>query len=221
MQNPNEVDPARPPPASRLQLAVVAAFIAGYALLSFYADAHPDGRGLATFLTIGPLALIGAFFVWRWARPVQAAVIIILAGGMLVRHWPFLEQNYEWADLAQQCGAYLLVAAGFARSLSGGRTPLCTQLSDKLHGPLAAAEIAYTRRATWVWAVFYGLLAAAIVVVYFRCPQRVWSLFVNFGTFGLIGLLFVADHALRRRLLPHRPNGGMLAALRQSLTGSR
>jgi uncharacterized membrane protein len=96
----------------------------------------------------------------------------------------------------------------------------CTQLADRLHGPLTSMEVAYTRRATLVWTIFYGSLAAAILVLYFVAPLRIWSLFVNFGTFGLIGFVFVTDHALRHRLLPRRPGGGILAALRQSLTGS-
>jgi hypothetical protein len=33
--------------------------------------------------------------------------------------------------------------------------------------------------------------------------------------------VFVTDHAIRRRVLPHKPGTGMWAALRQSLTGSR
>jgi uncharacterized membrane protein len=103
--------------------------------------------------------------------------------------------------------------------LFGGRVPLCTLLSRRLHGPLAPAEIAYTRKATVAWTLFYGLLALAILVLFFVTSLRVWSLFTNFAVFGLIGLMFAADHALRRRLLPYRP-GGIMAALRQSLTGS-
>jgi uncharacterized membrane protein len=49
-------------------------------------------------------------------------------------------------------------------------------------------------------------------------PLRLWSLFVNFGTFALIGVVFFTDHGIRRYLLPRRP-GGLFAALRQSLTG--
>jgi len=90
-----------------------------------------------------------------------------------------------------------------------------------LHGPLDPSEIAYTRRATLVWFGFYALLAASIVIVFFEASAHVWSLFANFGSFGLMGLLFALDHAIRRRVLPRRPGGGMIAALLHSVTGQR
>ena len=202
-------------------MLIVAGFIGGYTLLSHYSNSNPDAKGLGAGLSLGPILLIGALLLWRWTPPLVSASIITLVGASLYSYWPFFEENYEWADLAQQCGAYALVAVSFARSLFAGRQPMCTQLADRLHGPLTPVEIAYTRRATIVWTIFYGSLAAAILALYFLAPLRIWSLFVNFGTFGLIGLVFVTDHALRHRLLPHRPGGGILAALRQSLTGSR
>jgi uncharacterized membrane protein len=200
-------------------LAAVVALIAGYAALSQYSNSVPDAKGLATGLSIGPILLIGAVMVWRWSHPLLAVSLFVVTGVLLFHYWPVLTKYYEWSDVVQQCGAYGLVAISFGRSLSGGRVPICTQLADKLHGPLTQPEIAYTRKATWAWTMFYGVLAAAILFLFFVATLRAWSLFVNFACFGLIGLMFIADHAIRRRVLPHRP-GGILAALRQSLTGS-
>ncbi|MEA3150328.1 MAG: hypothetical protein QOD56_1267, partial [Gammaproteobacteria bacterium] len=67
----------------------------------------------------------------------------------------------------------------------------------KVHDELSAAEIAYTLRATVVWALFYGLMAVAIAILFFTAPERVWSLFVNFATFGLIAAACLADAAIR------------------------
>jgi uncharacterized membrane protein len=214
--SPTSQAPARP--VSLLQLGLVAAFIIGYALLSHYSTTT-DAKGLGAALTIAPILLIGAVMLWQWTHPLLALAVFAAVGVLLVYFWPLLTKYYEWADVGQQCGAYALVSVGFARSLVKGRVPLCTQLSDKLHGPLTPVEIAYTRKATVAWTIFYGLLAIAILALFFLTPLRVWSLFVNFATFGLIGVLFLIDHAIRRRVLPRRP-GGVLAAIRQSLTGS-
>lgn len=116
----------------------------------------------------------------------------------------------------QQCGAYALVAWTFGRSLFGGRVPLSTQLTAKLHGAPTPEEISYTRWATVAWTLVYALLAAIILVLFFAVPLRIWSLFVNFYSFGFIAATFLIDHAIRRRVLPHRP-GGIIAAVRQSL----
>ena len=38
---------------------------------------------------------------------------------------------------------------------------LCTQLADKVHGPLSALELRYTRRVTAAWTLFFVLNVAA------------------------------------------------------------
>ncbi len=220
LQQPVAAAAARPRAPIR-QLAIVAALIIGYTLISQYGYSSPDARGLGAALSVGPIVLIGIALAWRWTHRLVAALITVSTVALLYISWPFLKTHYEWSDLVQQAGAYAMVAAGFGRSLLPGRVALCTQLSDQLHGPLEPNEIAYTRRATMVWFAFYSLLAAAIVIVFFSASARVWSLFVNFGTFGLMGLLFALDHALRWRVLPRRPGGGILAALLHSVTGQR
>jgi uncharacterized membrane protein len=214
--------PTEPPDARgthRLQLTAVAALVVGYAVLSHYSSSEPDTKGLGAALSIGPVALIGTILVWRWTRPVIGLLTAVVLGALLYRHWAFFENNYEWADLVEQCGAYALVALSFGRTLFAGRVPLCTQLASELHGELAPVEIAYTRRATVVWAAFYVLLAAAIVILFFGLSQRRWSLFVNFATFGLIAIACVVDYAIRRCVLPRRAVGGILGMLRRSLIG--
>ena len=203
------------------RLALLAALIGGYILVSQYSYSSADAKGLGAALSVGPIVLIGVVLAWRWTHPLIAALITALSGVLLYVYWPFLKSHYEWSDLVQQAGVYAMVSVGFGRSLLVGRVPTCTQLAEQLHGPLDAKEIAYTRRATAVWFGFYALLAIAIVVVFFAASTRLWSLFVNFGAFGLIGLLFALDHAIRYRVLPHRPGGGVIAALLHSVTGPR
>jgi uncharacterized membrane protein len=203
------------------QLAIVATLIGVYALISQYGYSNPENQGVGAGLSIGPVALIAIALAWRWTPRWLAAALTLLIAALVYFSWPFLKAHYEWSDLVQQAGAFTLVAFGFGRSLIGDRIPTCTLLADKLHGPLTDREIVYTRRATYVWCSFYVLLTGAIVALFFAAPAHTWSLFVNFGTFGLMGLLFVADHALRYRVLPRRPGGGLVAALLQSVTGSR
>jgi len=214
--------PPRPdaPSLGRTQIAVLVALIGGYAALSQYSNSFPDAKGLAAGLSLGPVLLIAAVQLWRWLPRVPALLSWGVLGIVTYRFWPDFKSHYEWADLVQQVGIYGLIGVGFGRSLLPGRVPTCTSLAEKLHGPLIPAEKTYLRRATLVWAVFYSLLAAAVLVLFFRVSLKLWSLFVNFGTFGLIGAVFFADHALRARVLPRRP-GGIWAALRQSLSAEK
>jgi len=210
---------ASPRWAQQIQVTAILVLIIGYAVLSHYSASSPDKKGLGAALSIGPVLLISVVLLWRWTRPLIALLVAVSLCALLYDYWPAVERNYEWADLAQQCGAYSLVALSFARSLFGGRVPMCTQLAGKLHASLTAAEISYTRHATVAWAVFYGLMALTILTLFFAAPLRVWSLFVNFVAFALIMLMGIADHAIRRRVLPRRADGGILALIQRSLIG--
>jgi uncharacterized membrane protein len=204
---------------TRSQLTVIVVIIVGYAGLSYYSDSAPNAPNLAAALSVGPVVLIGLALVWRWTRPWAAVLIGAVTAAVLYRYWAFIRGHYPWSNLVQQTGAYGFVALGFARSLGPGLVPLCTQMADKLHGPLTAAEVGYTRRATVAWAIFYALLTLTIAGLFFAASARVWSLFVNFATFGLIGLMFVAEHTVRLKVLPQRRRGGTLVALRQFFIG--
>jgi uncharacterized membrane protein len=213
------IDKAISPRWQRLRLAAVAALVIGYAALSHYSTTSPNSKGLGAALSVAPIALVGVILAWRWTRPLMALLIAGSLCALLFRYWAVVERTYEWADLAQQCGAYGLVALTFARSLCAGQVPLCTLLANQVHGSLTPAEIAYTRRATAAWVVFYVLLAIAILVLFFVVPLRVWSLFVNFAVFGLMMLMGLADHSIRQRILPRHTDGGILAIIRRSLIG--
>jgi uncharacterized membrane protein len=210
---------AGPPDLHRVPLIISGAVIAAYAGLSYYSSANPAAKGLGAGLSVGPVLLIAIALLWRWVHPLAAAAVTALLAAALYRYWPQLEAHFEWADLAQQAGMFGLLTVTFARSLCGGRVPVCTQLADKLHGPLLAEEVVYTRRATRAWTVFYAILTLAIVLLFFAAPLKVWSMFVNFGTYGLIALMFAVEHVIRGRALPHAPHPGLLASIRQFLVG--
>jgi uncharacterized membrane protein len=201
------------------QLAVIAALLVAYAALSHYSNSAPEAKGMGAGLSIGPIYLLGTVMLWRWTRPLIAIIGAAGAGALMYRYWSVLKGNYEWSDLVQQCGAYTFVALSFGRTLFAGRVPMCTRLAAELHSPLAPAEVAYTRHATFAWAVFYFLLAAAILILFFAAPVRIWSLFVNFATFGLIGLMSVVDYTVRHHVLPRRPRVGIVALAQRILIG--
>ena len=130
------------------------------------------------------------------------------------RRWPLLQQNFSIVYLVQQAGFYSIMAFTFGRSLRKDRVPLCTELADRLHGPLNALELRYTRGVTLAWVIFFLLNLAATLLLFEFAPLRIWSVFVNFCSLPLILLMFVAEYAVRRRVLPPVPRSGLIATLR-------
>jgi uncharacterized membrane protein len=196
----------------RLRLAAIIAFVVAYAGLSHYGNSVAKTHDLGVGLALGPVLTVGLLLFWR---PPWVALPAAAAAAVLLRHyWPVLEKNFSVVYLLQEGGFYSLMAASFGLSLLGGRVALCTQLADKVHGPLTPQEVLYTRRVTAAWALFFILITVATLCLFVCAPLRVWSLFANFCVLPLTGLMFVAEYAVRRRALPQAPHRGILAAVR-------
>jgi uncharacterized membrane protein len=198
----------------RLQLAAVGAFCVVYSGLSHYSNSHAQARDLATFLALVPMLTLGLVLAWRWRGAVLALNAAAGVGLIIWYFWPQFTRNFPLVYLIQQLGFHALMAATFGLSLLPGRVPLCTQLADKVHGPLGAAELRYTRQVTVAWTLFFLANAAATVLLYAFAPLRIWSMFVNFASLPLIGLMFTAEYAVRRRILHQVRTGGLMATLR-------
>jgi len=194
-------------------MVAIGILLVAYTCLSHYCNIHGVYR-LGAILALAPAVAL-VFTVLRHTVP---AVIIWLAaalGGLLLYdNWPILEKNFSVVYLLQECGMYGLLAAGFGRSLRPGGVALCTRLADKLHGPLNAAEVLYSRRVTLAWTLFFALMGVTIAVLYVTAPRAVWSAFVNFLATPLILAMFAAEYAVRGRVLPHTERRGIWATMR-------
>jgi uncharacterized membrane protein len=198
----------------RLQLAAIVAFVVAYAGLSHYSNSVAKNHDLGVGLALGPVLTIGLLLIWRWTH-LLVALLAAAAAAVLLRHyWPVLEKNFPVVYLLQEGGFYSLMAASFGLSLFGDRVSLCTRLADKVHGPLNSQELRYTRRVTAAWALFFLSIAAVTVGLFVFAPLRIWSFFANFCVVPLMGLMFVVEFAVRRRVLPHVSQRGILAAVR-------
>jgi uncharacterized membrane protein len=198
----------------RLQLAAIVLAAVIYAGLSHYNNSAAKTHDLGVALALGPVLGVGLILIWRWGRP-WAAILAAAAAAVLARlYWPVMEKNFSLVYLLQEAGFYSLMAASFGQSLRPRRVALCTQLADKLHGPLTPREVTYTRRVTAAWAWFFVSVTAATGLFFCFAPLRIWSLFANFGVPPLIGLMFVAEYAVRRRVVPQAQPRGILAAVR-------
>jgi uncharacterized membrane protein len=201
-------------PGRRLQLAAVLLFFIAYSVLSHYSNLNPQAHDLRTMLALAPMLTLGLVLLWRWSGALIASSAAAAAAYLLHSFWPLFAQNFSIVYLVQQIGFYSIMAFTFGRSLRKGSVPLCTQLADKVHGPLSPLELRYTRQVTLAWVIFFLCSVAANFLLFEFAPLRVWSVFVNFCSLPLILLMFVAEYAVRRRVLPQVHRNGLIATLR-------
>ena len=198
----------------RLQLAAVVLFFIAYSVLSHYSNLNPQAHDLRTVLALAPMLTLGLVLLWRWSGALMALLAAAAAAYLLRAFWPLFAQNFSIVYLLQQAGFYSIMAFTFGRSLRKGSIPLCTQIADKVHGPLSALELRYTRQVTVAWVIFFLGNVAANFLLFEFAPLSVWSVFVNFCSLPLILLMFAAEYAVRRRVLPQVQGSGLIAALR-------
>jgi uncharacterized membrane protein len=198
----------------RLQLTAIVVVLVAYPALSHYSIATAKTHGWAVALALGPVLSVALVLIWRWAHVVVALLAATATAWLLLHYWSLMETNFSLVYLLQECTLYAVMALSFGQSLRRGRVALCTQLADKLHGPLSPDEVLYTRRVTAAWALFFVLIAATTCALFYFAPLHTWSMFANFCVLPLIGLMFAAEYAVRRRVLPQAQPRGILAAVR-------
>ena len=192
-----------------------------YAVLAHLSNSSAGASSLGVVLAVGPL-LAGAVFVgWRSGFRRTAVLGGAAVALLIYRSWPLLAAHYPWVYLLQQVGVYCLLALTFARSLAAGRTPLCTGWAMRVHGPLAAPVVRYTRQVTLLWTLVFALLAVLLVALFALVELPLWSALANFGVFPLIVAVFVAEYAVRSRVLPDMQHAGILAGVRAYLGSGR
>jgi uncharacterized membrane protein len=217
----------------RLQYAAACVLIVAYAGLSHYsnsvAGAHGLGVGghlggtlgqpaaalnLGAALALAPSVMVALVLAWRWAPPTLAVAVTLGLAALLYGFWPFLAQHFFVAYLVQESCVYGLLGLTFSRSLLPRQVAVCTQLADKVHGPLTPREVLYTRRVTAAWALFFFTVVTVSILLFLYAPLRTWSLFINFCVLPLVGAMFLAEYLVRRRVLPDIKRAGLLATVR-------
>ncbi len=117
--------------------------------------------------------------------------------------WETLERNFGWVYFIQHAGIYVMLAALFGVTLTRGRQPLCTRLAEAVRGSLDSEVVRYTRKVTLAWTLFFLGMSLISTVLFLFGTMEAWSVFANFLSLPLVLLMFVAEHLVRLRKLPH------------------
>lgn len=100
-----------------------------------------------------------------------------------------------------------LVLSVFAPTLLPAREPLITRFARAEGLPLSVQQIAYTRIITWVWTLTVALLLLVTVGLLLAGALEAWSVFANFISYAVLGVLFIGEYLYRRYKFPqHAPN---------------
>ena len=187
-------------------LVLAIAGILAYSLLAYVSTATRLARSvpaLGVVVALLPIVVALAWMAWRAPRRGLSLVLLLIGLGLLAPTWSSLQRNFAWLYFLQNVGTDLFLAWFFGQSLVRGRQPMCTRFASAMRGgQISAAEFVYTRKITWIWALFFVLMAATSTLLFRFAPIGTWSLFINFIALPLVAGLFAVEYLVRLRRLP-------------------
>jgi uncharacterized membrane protein len=129
-----------------------------------------------------------------WRKCTVAAVASLILVIVLAQSAEF---GLIVASALPHTAAYVVLLAVFSATLRPGRLAFVTALALKVHRSVPDHILAYTRRVTWAWCVFFAgqLLLSALLFAY--APLEIWSLFVNVLNLPLVTAMFVGEYVFR------------------------
>jgi uncharacterized membrane protein len=197
------------------------AFIAlaiGYTLLAHHTNTTPGNETLGAFLALAPILLAAVSVAWRSQRRAFMLVLVLIGCVALFAAWGTMEHHYSRIFWIEHAGMQLMLCLVFARTLGQGRESMCTYFARMVHGSMTPALERYTRQVTAAWVVFFGMMATTSTIIFFVAPLSVWSIFANFFTAPLIGLMFIVEYAVRRQMDLDMEHAHILAAVKAAWT---
>jgi uncharacterized membrane protein len=190
-------------------------------------------RVLAIALVVAYPLLVHISLVFNLPKLLFVAPLVFLTGafwyGLITRN------KLAWLVFAALCSAILLIEYFgltlyllylppivlpllmlyiFGRTLTKGREPLITAIGESARGPLSPAMRHYTRRLTQLWCLVFMIMAFWSAILPLLEQRELWSWFTNIINYGLVGVLFVGEFMLRKKVFPTHNHPGFLEYLR-------
>jgi len=190
--------PVAHPPANWLGGAAAAVAMIAYPFLVYVAHAG-EQRYLALLLMACAL-----LYVCARALSGKRRIVISVAVVALCVLAAFVPQGATPFFLLPTL-INLLLGWFFARTLAPGREALITLFARLGHQPMPVEVVAYTRRLTWVWTVFFVAMAVISGALLALGAHAAWAWFTAVGSNLCIALLFALEYLYRRHRFPDRP----------------
>ncbi len=192
-----------------IALATVA-YILGCHWLMTQAHASPwNAVGVLT-----PMLAALAIGAWRGGQHALGALVTLAIAGLGAQALFGVQVPARLLYLAQHAGIHGFLAFAFGNTLRPGHTPLITTLARRVHRNVTPDMVAYTRKCTLAWVVYFAGMAVASVALYAVAPFDSWALFANLLTPVTLVAMFVGEYLLRYWLHPEFERATFADAIR-------
>ena len=165
-------------------------------------------------VVVAPMLALAVVLAWQRGRRALALLAAAAAVALALHAWHGDGLAPETIYVGQHVAIHLLLAFVFGLTLQSGREPLVTALARRVHDSLTRDMVAYTRKVTVAWTVYFVAMAAFSLALFALAPFDVWATFANLITPFAILAMFVGEYLLRYRLHPEFERATLAQALR-------
>lgn len=173
-----------------------------YVLGTYWLMTRADPSPWNAVGVLAPMGVAIALGAWRGGQRWLGALAALGLAWLCVEALMGVTLPPNLLYLAQHAGIHLALAAAFGSTLRAGRTPLITTMAARVHRELTPGMVAYTRKLTLAWVVYFVAMAVVSLVLYAAAPFDVWALFANLLTPIALVLMFGIEYWLRYRWHP-------------------
>jgi uncharacterized membrane protein len=147
-------------------MALAVVLSAAFAVLAHASIVEGVPPAVGALLSLIPIAIIAASLLRRSRHRLALLALVALAGVAIVLGWGTLERHFPSVLFFEHAGINLMLAVVFGRTLAAGHDPLVTRFARLLHRELPPEVVAYTRRVTIAWTIFFATLFVLSCVLY-------------------------------------------------------
>jgi len=198
----------------RIHLLAVGVAGATYVLGSHWLMTSAPSSAWNAVAIVGPMLMLAAVLAWQRRQRVLALAAAAATGALAVQAWHGGGLAPAAIYLGQHVAIHVLLAFVFGLTLQVGREPLVTALARRVHGNLTPAMVAYSRRVTIAWAIYFVAMAVLSLAIFALAPFAAWATFANLVTPFAIVAMFVGEYLLRYRLHPEFERATLAQAMR-------
>ncbi|HEX2539742.1 MAG TPA: hypothetical protein VHM00_01535 [Caldimonas sp.] len=198
----------------RARYVVVGLAGAAYVAATHWVMTRAPASGWNALVVVGPMLAFATLVAARRGMRLLAVLGAAATLGLVVQAWRGGGLAPNTVYLAQHVGIHLLLAIVFGSTLQAGREPLITALARRVHGRLTASMVAYSRKVTLLWTLYFVAMAMLSIALHRFAPFEAWAVFANLLTPLAMALLFVGEYAVRYRLHPEFERATLGQAMR-------
>jgi len=177
---------------------IFSAIVVAYPIIVYFGLEYFEARIIAFALIV--IALARLFLARRMHFPTTAMpqTYLIVIALLLVAVSAVASNSTVLLQYYPVCLSGLMLAL-FAISLF--RPPTMIERIARIRDPdLPDAAIPYTRKVTMVWCGFFAFNGTVALYTILGAEIGIWALYNGFISYLLMGLLFVGEYIVRRRL---------------------